>query len=310
MKETKRLTEGALFSAIYILVLLITLYVPFVGMFLVWFLPLPFIIYVLRYGFRAGIFTWLVALFGSFLVGGIQILPLTLMFGSGGIVVGELYRREKSGFAVLLGGSLSYITNFILFFVGSIVILNVHPVHALQDMMRQSVESAEYMIHQMGQEPSEQLALYYEFIESIPDLVPMGIVLIGVLYALLIQLAAGFVLKRMRFNITKLPAFRTWRFPKSFLWYYLIVLILLLLGVEEGSTLHLGIINLFHLLGIIMTIQGLSFVFYFSYEKQITKALPIIVVILIFILPGIMDLIRILGIIDLGFDLRRRVKKE
>jgi uncharacterized protein YybS (DUF2232 family) len=309
LKETKKLTEGAMLAALYLLVLLMVLYIPLIGIIIIWFLPLPFIIYVLRQGLKAGIVLFSVTLLGSLIVGGIIVLPLTILFGVGGIVVGELYRREKPAFAVLLGGSLAYIANLIVYFVLSILIFKIHPLHATQELMRQSVESAEFMLVQIGQESADQLDQFHEFIDVLPDLLPLIIVFVGISYALFIQLIASSVLKKLKFPIAVLPAFRNWKFPKAFLWYYLIVLVLLLIGVEPGTSIYLVVINLLPLLEIIMAIQGLSFLFYFCYEKKISKALPIMVIILIFILPGIMYLIRILGIMDLGFDLRKRVNK-
>lgn len=295
-------------ASLYLIVLLLTLYVPFLGLLIVWFLPLPFIIYVIRHSIKPGILLWFVALMVTFIVGGPTLLPLTFLFGSGGIVVGELYRRKKPGLAILLGGALTYISNLILFFVISILVFDIHPIVMLQEMMRQSIETAELALGQMGQEASQQLEAYYQFIDQMNMLAPLFFIFVGTSYALFIQLICGVVLKRLRFEIPMLPPFREWRFPKSFLWYYLIVLIVMLIGVQEGTTLFIALVNLFSILEFIMVIQGLSFIFYFCYIKGISRAIPIIAIIIIFIFPGGLHLVRILGIIDLGFDLRSRLK--
>jgi uncharacterized protein YybS (DUF2232 family) len=59
-----------------------------------------------------------------------------------------------------------------------------------------------------------------------------------------------------------------------------------------------------------MIIQGLSLVFYYAHAKRMGKALPIIAVVFAVLIPVVLYIIRILGIIDLGFDLRSRFKKK
>jgi uncharacterized protein YybS (DUF2232 family) len=59
-----------------------------------------------------------------------------------------------------------------------------------------------------------------------------------------------------------------------------------------------------------MLLQGLSFVAYFTHIKKFPKAFLIIAVILTFLLPFVLYIVRILGIIDLGFNLRKRLEEK
>lgn len=310
LRNTKTLTEGAIIASLFAIILFLTLYVPLVGSIIVWLLPVPFIIYVLRHGLKSGLTLWFVTFFLSFIIGGVIVLPLTLLFGSGGLVVGELYRRNKDAFAVLLGGSLAYIINLVLYFIGSIVIFDIHPIRAIQEAMLQSVKTAEQMLTTIGQESTEQLEPFLAMIEQLDDLTPSMIILTGISFALIIQLIASKIVRRLGHDVSRFKPFREWQFPKSFLWYYLIASLFIIFGVEAGTTLYVIIWNLFPILEIVMTIQGLSFIFFYCYEKKISKALPISIIIVGFILPFILYLVRILGIIDLGFDLRKRFKTD
>ncbi len=66
--------------------------------------------------------------------------------------------------------------------------------------------------------------------------------------------------------------------------------------------------NVLMLTGIFMALQGLSFIFYYAYVKNITKALPVMSVLLTIFVPFIfLHLVRLLGIIDIGFALRDRI---
>jgi uncharacterized protein YybS (DUF2232 family) len=78
--------------------------------------------------------------------------------------------------------------------------------------------------------------------------------------------------------------------------------------VQEGSYLYIAILNLNLILPIIMTIQGFSFLFLYCYKKEYPKFIPIVVVVLSIFIPFLFSLMSFLGIIDLGFSLRNRLK--
>lgn len=68
--------------------------------------------------------------------------------------------------------------------------------------------------------------------------------------------------------------------------------------------------NVTPLLEIAMIVQGAAVMFYFAHVKKISKALPIIILFSALVIPIITFFVRILGIIDLGFDLRSRIKPD
>lgn len=305
VKDVQKIKEGAIVIAAYFLLLFATLFLPF----FILFLPLPFIVYVMRHGIKAGIVVFFVTLFGTLAIGGLSLLPLSFMMASGGLVAGELWQKNKPPFAVLLGTSLTYIANLLLFFVLSVAVFDVHPFTPVQKAMKESLDTASVVLREFDEKTGESLQMYYELIDMLPQLVPLIIVFIGIVYALVIQLIARFILKKMNMIVAPFPPVRDWTFPKSFLWYYLIILIVMLVGVDKESSLYIVVINLFPMLEIIMAIQGISFLFYYVYQKGMSKLLPIGAVILVLLLPPLTMIVRLIGIIDLGFNLRSRIQK-
>ena len=79
---------------------------------------------------------------------------------------------------------------------------------------------------------------------------------------------------------------------------------------EKGTYWFWVISNLSFILQMLMVLQGVAFVFYLTHVKGYPKAVPIIVIVLMFLLPFILYIVRILGIIDLGFDLRKRLGEK
>ncbi|MFB4163623.1 YybS family protein [Alteribacillus sp. JSM 102045] len=310
MKQTRGLTEGAILSGIFIVMLLLSIFVPFLITILMWFLPLPFIVFVARHGLRPGLVMFVVSLFLSVLIGGLIGLPNALLAGVGGITAGELIRRRKEALFVLAGSSVAYIGGLVLLYAGSILILEIDPLAAMQDVMRQSTQQAESMMGALGQEPSDNLEVWEEMIDQIGYMGPLLIVFTGIVYALITQFIAHAVLRRLKIKAEPFPPLREWNFPRSLLWYYLVVSIIFFIGAEEGTTIYIIIWNLFPLLETAMALQGFTVVFYYCYVKSIPKAVPVILLISGLFLPFVLLIARILGIIDLGFQLKKRLKSD
>jgi uncharacterized protein YybS (DUF2232 family) len=79
---------------------------------------------------------------------------------------------------------------------------------------------------------------------------------------------------------------------------------------QTGTYLSTALINLSYILQLFMFFQGLSFIFYYFHQRGASKSLPIIIVVVSFVMPILLYIIGILGIIDLGFGLRKRNEKK
>ncbi|WP_026675534.1 YybS family protein [Alkalihalobacterium bogoriense] len=311
MKKTQTLTEGAILAALIILLLLLGLFVPFIGVIVLWFVPIPYAIYVLRRGVKAGILLGVVTLLLSIMIFSLMGIPTVLLFASLGIVIGALYKNKKSPFIVLLGGSLATIATLLLGFIISIAFLDVHLGQAFEEATQQSIGMVEQISQLTGQElTDQQLTQINESVELLQYLITTAIIGTGVVMAFIVQFLTIAIGKRMRLQVESFPPFRKWQFPKVFVWYYLIVLLLGLVDFERGSTMFLIVTNLMIILSWVMTIQGFSFLYYYCHTKKYKMFIPNIILILGFILPPLLYLVRILGIIDLGFDLRKKISNE
>ncbi|RSL28778.1 DUF2232 domain-containing protein [Salibacterium salarium] len=310
MQHTRRLTEGAILSGIFIVMLLLSVFVPFLGTILLLFLPLPFIIFVVRYGWKSGLIMAVVTFLLSFLTGTLVGLPFVLLAAGGGVTAGELMRRKKEALMVFSASSIAYIGVLVFLYAGSILILDIDPLASLQDVMRQSTQQAESMLESLGQEASEDMAVWQDMISQIVKIGPLLIVFTGIGFALLTQLIAQFVLQRLQMEIEPFPPLRKWDFPRSLLWYYLVVSIIYWIGVEEGTVMDLVTWNLFPLLEVAMAVQGFTVVFHYCYIKSVPKIFPVILIIFGIVSPFVLLLARILGIIDLGFQLKKRLESD
>jgi uncharacterized protein YybS (DUF2232 family) len=308
VKKSSILAEGAVVTSIYAVLLMVTLYVPLLSMISIWALTVPFTIFIIRHGVKSSYVFLSVAFILTIIIGGLLALPVIISTVSVGIVLGILYQKKKSSFGILLGGTLTYLINFVFFYGVSIILFQINPYEVIKKSIKQSLALTEEFSEFIGQDASQQLEQFEEALEIIVYIIPTVIVIASVIFALITQIVTNGVLKRFKYNVPDWLPFREWSFPKSFIWYYLVTILLMMSDPEKGSALFIAVWNLFYLIEFILIIQGIAFVFYYFWKKKKSKVIPIIITIFSLLIPILLYVIRFLGIIDLGFDLRKRIK--
>ncbi|MFC7370788.1 YybS family protein [Fictibacillus iocasae] len=305
--------DGLLWFIIYFAMLAVSVFVPGMGVLLYMALPVPFIVMQAKHGFRGGGAFSAAAVILSIISGGLEAVWLALLPGLAGIVMGELIRREKPAFGVWLGGALSNLANFLLLLLYTKLVLRINPIAEAQKGVEDVLEETGRLEQQTGG-AGGQAELIKEQVEMLPSLLPSTMIIVAAVIALITFLLARFVMKKQGIEAKKLPPFREWNFPKSFVWYYLAAIILVFMNPEKGTTLHMITVNLYSLLSVVFTVQGLSLVFYWSWVKKKSKAFPVLISAVILlssgILPLLMEVVKFLGIIDIGFNVKNRLKPK
>ncbi|MBH0158302.1 YybS family protein [Fictibacillus sp. 5RED26] len=313
MRNTKVLVEGAVVSGIYTLLFLISMYIPLFSLVSLFILPLPFIIYLYRQDLKAGLLLWAVTFGVSLAFAGLNGIIVTLFAGLTGIVMGELYRRKKPAFAVLLGASLSNIVNMLGTLAIAQVFMGINFVKELETQFQSAIGTAEDLYKSGGQDPT-QIEKFKEQAELIPMMLPTYIIGGAVILAFLTHIAARMLMKRMRYDVPSFPPFREWNLPKSFLWYYIIAIVLTFSMPEKGTSLYIVTINLYMILSFVLIIQGFTVIFYYAWIKNWKRKRIILLIILLFLLnsflPIPLEVVKFLGIIDLGFMIKKRLKPK
>ena len=261
-------------AALFAVFMGITLYVPFLSFLSMWLLPLPLVIYTLRCGVKPSLILGFSVLALSILLGSIYGLAIAFIFGAGGIVMGYLYHERKSPFSILFGGSLAFTIGIILVYIFSILFFHFNAITYVVHTAKSSFQQFQHVLSSFGETDQKNLTVIQNQLNLIRYLAPFIFVLMGTAYALVTQLIAGPILKRMGLQEHVLPwiPFRNWQFPRSILWYYLIFL---LFGIfqhfTEGSMWYIGYYNLFSALEVVILIQGFSFIFFFFIRKRSLK---------------------------------------
>ncbi|MEH7248328.1 YybS family protein [Neobacillus niacini] len=313
MKNVRKLTEGAILLAAFAVLLLLTIYVPLLGMVVNLFLAVPFMLFAAKNDIKSISVFIIASLLLSFIVGTIMSLPLALAYGTTGVVIGYFIQRKKNIGVIFLSGSLVFLTNLIIIYVASIAFFKVDMITEMVDMMRQSINTSADLLKNFGntQDTEKVIKQFNNGLNLIKTLIPTLFVLSSISIVFIIQLVSFPIIRRFGVKIEKWKSFKDISLPKSLIYYFLLTLIAsMLLNPEEGTFWYMAIINMTYILQFLIILQGYTFLFYFFDQKGVSKAVSITIAIFTFIMPIFLYIVGILGIIDLGFGLRKGFTKK
>ncbi|WP_242280298.1 YybS family protein [Bacillus cereus group sp. BfR-BA-01428] len=309
MKNTKFITEGAALLAIYAILLLISMYVPILGAVVTFVLPLPFILLTIRYKLSSAFVIFMAALFITVIVSQPMNLVKTTMFGLIGIVLGDMYKKQKKPVEILMAGTLAYLIGIMLIYVASIKFFNIDLMKQMQNMFNESMTQSEKIVTAAGMPISkEQKELFAQFNDVLQTLFPSLLVMVSVCFSWITVMISGSVLRKLKHDVIPWPKFKDIQLPKSIVWYYVIFILLsTFIKVEPTSYLHMVFSNLYVIFALLLVLQGLTFIAFLAHSKGFTKGVPIISFIACMFIPMLFPLVTILGIIDLGISLRSKI---
>lgn len=303
--QAKNLTFGAIMIALFSLLLVVAVYVPFINMVASLFVVLPIAWYSAVFDRTSAIFIAISGCVLATVIGGIPLLPAAIIFAVLGVVIGDAIRLKRSklflfmssGLAVLLTTSMLY-----LLFVNFIGVDIVRESIALsKDAYKEYIEASTKSLGTAPISEKELMSAFDQVEYSIPAVVTISVFFV----TFIIQTVNLPILKRLGLHVPQFAPFKDMRLPRSILWYYLIVLTVSLFAAPvEGSMLHIIILNISVVLWILLVLQGVSLLFYYIHEKGLPNLVKVIVV---FLTIPLYSFVALIGILDLGFNIRSYV---
>jgi len=311
VKNTRVITEGAVLLAVFIVLLLATMYIPIIMIVLQLFLILPFLIYSAKHPLKYAIVFFIAAMLVTVGTGQIQAIPLTIMYGLIGTLVGYGIRTKKDQGTIFIYSSILCALLLVLLFALASKLLDIQIMDEIQASFDMTMEQYHSVLNSLGQEmPAGIEEQFQAMLATISSLLVSLIITTAFIFTWILFLVNYPIVRRLGIDAPRFGSFRNFRLPKAVLGIYLVVLLIsLFANPEEGSYFYLVFVNGIYILQTLMVIQGLSFIFYICHVRKLPIFLPILVVIFTFILP-ILPIVRVLGIIDVGFDLRQRLEQK
>ncbi|ANU09380.1 hypothetical protein A1A1_13012 [Planococcus antarcticus DSM 14505] len=309
-QQTRQLTNGAMMAAVFTVLLAISVYVPVLSIVSTLILALPVAWYSAKYPWKASALFAAVCLVLSFIIGGLLSLPLGLTFIPFGLAIGISIYYKKSKLFMFMGASIVLLVALMVQYVASIALFGMNVLEEFKATFEQFFEQTGSLMESMDA-PESSMEDYNEFVVQfqfmfdtlLPVLMVLSVfILVWVLLLILLP-----ILKRLGIAAPKFPPFRNMKLPKSVLWYYLIVLLVSLLSdFEQGTMAYMIFINATVLLQFLLFLQGISFYHFYIHQEGWPKWVTVLVTLLALPLQSFTSII---GIVDLGFDIRGWVKR-
>lgn len=310
MNHSKKITEGALLIAVYVVLLLVVLFVPFIFPFGIFILPIPFIIFASRHSWKPSILMLVVSILISLIFATVISLPLTLFVAIGGIVIGTAIYQNLTAYETWARGTVGYVIGMVLVILLLQFVVGINIYNEIDVMIEDSIAMTKSVINQfdLDEDVATQMDVFEEQMYLIKDLLPSSIAIVSILLAFLSQWFSYKVINRLDQKQLSFPPFKQFNFPSSLIWIYFFALIISFIDLDPTGGLYLVVYNVLMVTTLLIAIQGYSFIFFYADYKKFHKAIPISIVVISLLLPFLfMFLIRIIGIIDLGFSLKERL---
>lgn len=308
--QSRKLAHGAMMIALFTVLMAIVFYVPIANLLAAVVAPLPLIWYSAHYDRKSSLFVTIAAIIVTFFIGGLLLIPASIIFAAAGMTIGDAIYNKKSKVFMFLSTSVILIITFAIQYVIAVRLFAVDFIRESLDLMRKTYLESIKMTEQMtGQAmPKETMDNLTNMLDILDMVVPAAITLSMLLFALVLISVNLPILKRLKVDVPKFAEFSKLRLPRSILWYYFIVLAVnLFVRPEIDSTLGMVMLNVSMILWVLLTIQGISFIHYVLDCYKQPKFLKVISTLMAIPFYSFVILI---GIIDLGFNAREFIVQK
>lgn len=276
--------------------------------------PAPLLILTCRQGIREGA---LGALFGTVFVfafmGAATAFLYSCEFALLGLLMGGLMLKAKSGADYILSAVAASVAVKIVLMAVFRYAAGVNPFMVTPEAADALVSSVSGALSQGGVSLSQEAVKSYAetMVQTVALMMPSMLILFAASDSIVGYAAARLYFKRMGgFKVPALPQFAHWRFPKNIFWALMAALILDMASKafpDEGVYRMLSV-NLMEVLRGVFLVEGLSLTWYFMTSYRVNRAVKIFVTIVCALFSPVSYILSMLGIFDIWYDLRKRVK--
>ncbi|GEM_PF-5263819 len=307
--NARKLTYGAMMIALFAVLFAVSLYIPLFGSVTLFFIPLPILLYRLRYDRKATLLVAAAALLIAAITGGglLSILP-ALTFVLIGFVLGETVRMGRSKFYTMMAVATTLLLSLVVTYVGGVLFFQVNAIDSMMDMFQDAQQKMTEFMADKGalpkdaQEIIEDTFLYYR--STIPAMVMLASLFGGYLFV-----AANFyVASRVGADVKKFPPFRDMKLPfLTIAIYALVILLSFFLGGDTSSTGYLVYLNAIVILRFAFLLQGLSLIYYFLHARKLPRMATVIATVVALMLNPMTIL---LGTLDTAINIRAWIGQD
>ncbi|HCA41292.1 MAG TPA: DUF2232 domain-containing protein [Aminobacterium sp.] len=317
MTPTRSLVESSLLVGLAVVLFLAAQFLPVVGIAFSFLCPAPLVVMGLRHDLKKSILgAGVAAVLIMFFMGPIGALFFILGFGILGIGLGYLSKRLDHGVEILLYGILISLGSKLVLMVVASKVMGMNPFSIDPVEIENTMNKVFEFYAGKGLSP--------ETIESMKQQMMVTLKMLPMVFPAILTLAASvdcylsYVISRAVIHrigsgtLPSLPSFDQWRFPKSIFWAFVVSIVFSLVGIQLGQSslvFRVGM-NLKLLVNMLFLLQGLSVIWYYLSLRGVGKVLRWIVIIFVMFIPFLSTVALGIGIGDMWFDFRSRIRRE
>lgn len=304
--QSSYLTFGSLMIALFAILIAMSVYVPILTIITSLIAPLPLAWYSAKFQRKESLLVMVVAIFISFIIGGIVGLTLGLVVGPVGFIIGDSLRKKQSKLYMLMAAGIFVLLMTAVQYIISILVLNMNLIEQFLEGTKIYYEQAGKILETAGQKPKNYDEMVKQIIIAFEAMLPTLFIFMAFFQAFVYVSILLPILKKLKVPVPKFPKYMYFKLPKAVLWYYLVVAIISLVTTfEVGTFSYMLIINATFLLRALLLLQGISIIQYYFHVQGWPKWSAILAT---FLAIPLNSFVIILGVLDLGFNLRAYLK--
>jgi len=221
------------------------------------------------------------------------------------VVMAESYRRQFQAKLVIRNGIITCLSLFLIVLMLS-TWLGFDMNRSVTEMIQEGMASMPTSFQDLFTEIT-----IAEVVKLAVMMIPFYLIATSFLLTVFTHGIARMICNRTGTEIPGLKPIREWKLKRSFVWIYLIALLIDLFIVKEtGSFLTTAIVNLVPIMTFVFVVQGISFLFFVGYTKRRIWIPWVGIVALILMSPIMFTAMSLLGVFDTAFPLRDRIRKS
>ncbi|UEX90120.1 DUF2232 domain-containing protein [Staphylococcus ratti] len=293
--------ETILGTIALILVALVMHFMPLLGVIVVFFAPLPGIILWYRSKYSFGIAA-LISILVATLTGSLFVQTFMIIILIASLVIGQLLIQRASKERILY--FVTIVTSLVT--LGAMILLQsikkLPYAHELLEPYRRIMNETIQMQNLDDQASKVMEASIQQMAIQMPSFIVVGIAL----YFMLSLLIMFPILRQFKVATPVYRPLYLWQLRKSIFIIYAIALLVSIMT-EPATTAHSISLNFILVLGFLLVIQGLSFIHYACSIKKFPIGVSVLLIVV-----GIVayPLTRLIGLLDLGLNLKSMLKKR
>jgi len=304
---TRGLTEGALLAGLIVIIVVVGIFfLPSLALLLA---PVPVAWLLIRWGTRVAVLASIVAsLILAWIVGPVQALLAGAVFGPTGIALGwGVRQRFSASTTVLVTAAVLLLTSLLSLWL-TVRLMGINPVEETIKAQIEAWKMSLALQRRLGV-PSAQAEALEKALGQLPDflrtIIPVAFLLGAGIWAYLIYLVAGLLLRRFGHTLPPFPPMLQWRVPARVVWVLLGLTVLSGVAGARWPPFQRVFANLQIADVLVFGFQGLLIGLYYLRRLEVPRWFQAILVVLVLSIGISWFILMWVGLLDTWFNYRR-----